>query len=164
VSALGLDPVEAFEAVKGFKGIKRRMQQRGEAAGVRVFDDFAHHPTAIATTVQALRAHLPKGARLLAVLEPRSNTMKMGLMRGQLAQSLAQADQVFGYSRGLDWSLQEALAGLRPQAFVSDDITGLVASIVQQARPGDAVLVMSNGGFEGIHERLLQGLTQAAAC
>jgi len=164
VSALGLDPVEAFEAVKGFKGIKRRMQQRGEASGVRVFDDFAHHPTAIATTVQALRAHLPKGARLLAVLEPRSNTMKMGLMRGQLAQSLAQADQVFGYSRGLDWSLQEALAGLRPQAFVSDDITGLVASIVQQARPGDAVLVMSNGGFEGIHERLLQGLTQAAAC
>ncbi|MDP5128137.1 MAG: UDP-N-acetylmuramate:L-alanyl-gamma-D-glutamyl-meso-diaminopimelate ligase, partial [Burkholderiaceae bacterium] len=161
--ALGLDPVEAFEAVKGFKGIKRRMQQRGQASGVRVFDDFAHHPTAIATTVQALRAHLPKGARLLAVLEPRSNTMKMGLMRDQLAGSLAQADQVFGYSRGLDWSLEEALASLRPQAFVSNDIARLVTSIVQQARPGDAVLVMSNGGFEGIHERLLQGLTQAAA-
>ncbi|MGA0004509.1 MAG: UDP-N-acetylmuramate:L-alanyl-gamma-D-glutamyl-meso-diaminopimelate ligase [Burkholderiaceae bacterium] len=163
VTALGLDPVEAFEAVKGFKGIKRRMQQRGQAAGVRVFDDFAHHPTAIATTVQALRAHLPEAARLLAVLEPRSNTMKMGLMRDQLAGSLAQADQVFAYSRGLNWSLEESLASLRPQAFISDEIDRLVASVVKQARPGDAVLVMSNGGFEGIHERLLQGLTQAAA-
>jgi UDP-N-acetylmuramate: L-alanyl-gamma-D-glutamyl-meso-diaminopimelate ligase len=163
VTALGLDPVEAFEAVKGFKGIKRRMQQRGQAAGVRVFDDFAHHPTAIATTVQALRAHLPEAARLLAVLEPRSNTMKMGLMRDQLAGSLAQADQVFAYSRGLDWSLEESLTSLRPQAFISDEIDRLVASVVKQARPGDAVLVMSNGGFEGIHERLLQGLTQAAA-
>jgi UDP-N-acetylmuramate: L-alanyl-gamma-D-glutamyl-meso-diaminopimelate ligase len=137
------------------------MQQRGEARGVRVFDDFAHHPTAIATTVEGLRAHLPSSARLLAVLEPRSNTMKMGLMRGQLAGSLIQADEVFGYSRGLDWSLEEALADLNPQAFVTDDINSLVAQVVQRARAGDAVLVMSNGGFEGIHERLLQGLAQA---
>jgi UDP-N-acetylmuramate: L-alanyl-gamma-D-glutamyl-meso-diaminopimelate ligase len=163
LAALGVDPVQAFEAVKGFKGIKRRMQQRGQAAGVRVFDDFAHHPTAIATTVQALRAHLPEGARLLAVLEPRSNTMKMGVMRGQLADCLTQADQVFGYSRGLDWSLEEALASLRPQAFISHDMMTLVESIVRYAQPGDAVLVMSNGGFDGIHERLLQALEMAAA-
>jgi UDP-N-acetylmuramate: L-alanyl-gamma-D-glutamyl-meso-diaminopimelate ligase len=161
VTALGVDPIQALQAIQGFKGIKRRMQQRGQARGVCVFDDFAHHPTAIATTVEGLRAHLPSSARLLAVLEPRSNTMKMGLMRGQLAGSLARADEVFGYSRGLDWSLEEALADLAPRAFVTDNINSLVARVVQQARAGDAILVMSNGGFEGIHERLLQGLAQA---
>ena len=154
-----LDPLLA--AVPGFQGIKRRMQLRGIAAEVRVFDDFAHHPTAIQTTVAGLRRNLRPQGRVLAVLEPRSNTMKMGVMRLRLAEALTGADQVFGFSGGLDWSLEEALAPLGPRAQAYPALDTLVAAVAKAARPGDDILVMSNGAFGGIHERLLLALADA---
>jgi UDP-N-acetylmuramate: L-alanyl-gamma-D-glutamyl-meso-diaminopimelate ligase len=147
--------------VPGFLGIKRRMQLRGIAAEVRVFDDFAHHPTAIQTTVAGLRRNLRPQGRVLAVLEPRSNTMKMGVMRARLAEALTGADQVFGFSGGLDWSLEEALAPLGPRAQAYPALDPLVAAVAKAARPGDDILVMSNGAFGGIHERLLLALADA---
>lgn len=128
-----------------------------------VYDDFAHHPTAIATTMAGLIPQVPAGGRLLAVLEPRSNTMKMGVMRQKLAASLAAADLVFGYSGSLDWPLEEALAALGPRARVSDRLDDIVGQVALEARPNDVVLVMSNGGFGGIHSRLLDALSARAA-
>jgi UDP-N-acetylmuramate: L-alanyl-gamma-D-glutamyl-meso-diaminopimelate ligase len=156
-------PIEGLlAAVPGFLGIKRRMQLRGEQAGVRIFDDFAHHPTAIATTVQGLQRHRRTGGRILAVLEPRSNTMKMGVMRSRLAESLGQADAVYGYSGGLDWSLAEALAPLGTRAQAFDTLDGLIQAVVNAARSEDDILIMSNGAFGGIHDRLLATLAARA--
>ena len=143
-----------------FPGVKRRMQLRGESAGIRVWDDFAHHPTAIQTTLQGLAGQLATGQRILAVIEPRSNTMKMGVMRDQLPASLSQADLVFGYSGGLDWSLEQTLASLGSRACVREQLDDLINAIVEQARAGDQILVMSNGGFGGLHERLLSRLAE----
>ena len=137
------------------------MQLRGEQSGVRIFDDFAHHPTAIATTLQGLQRHQRHGGRILAVLEPRSNTMKMGVMRTRLAESLAQAHAVFGFSGGLDWSLAEALAPLGSKAQAFDSLDALIKAVCREARAGDDILVMSNGAFGGIHERLLAALAAA---
>jgi UDP-N-acetylmuramate: L-alanyl-gamma-D-glutamyl-meso-diaminopimelate ligase len=154
---VGVRPSDAMRAIASFPGIKRRLEIRGEVRGVTVIDDFAHHPTAVATTIAGLRARI--GAkRILAVLEPRSNTMKMGVVKAALPGSLVQADAVFCYSAGLGWDAQETLAPLGDKLTVSDQIDGLVAAIVSTAEAGDFILVMSNGGFQGIHTKLLVAL------
>ncbi len=157
--ALGVAPEQACESVSRFLGVKRRMQVRGEVNGIRVLDDFAHHPTAIETTIAGLRHQMTRGAmkgRILAVVEPRSNTMKLGVMAAKLAGSLAGADRVFAFAGGIDWDLEAALAPIKAHTVVAREIDDLVSAIVREAKPGDQILVMSNGGFAGIHDRLLQ--------
>jgi UDP-N-acetylmuramate: L-alanyl-gamma-D-glutamyl-meso-diaminopimelate ligase len=153
----GVPAGTAIEALTTFKNVKRRMEVKGTANRVTVYDDFAHHPTAIFTTIAGLRANIGK-ARLLAVLEPRSNTMKQGALKDQLAASLAAADQVFCYSAGLNWDAAAVLAPLGIKAGVSDNLDRLIEQIAAAARPGDHVLIMSNGGFGGIHGKLLERL------
>ena len=156
---VGVRPEDGLQALATFQNVKRRMEVRGTVRDITVLDDFAHHPTAIATTVAGLRHKLGKGSgRILAVLEPRSNTMKLGVMKDRLAGSLVDADLVFCYSRDLGWDAAAALASLGERAVVLDDLEGLVARIAAAARPGDQVLVMSNGGFGGIHQKLLTAL------
>jgi UDP-N-acetylmuramate: L-alanyl-gamma-D-glutamyl-meso-diaminopimelate ligase len=153
----GVPAKDACAALGRFENVKRRMELRGESNGIKIFDDFAHHPTAIATTLAGLRARVGK-ARILAVLEPRSNTMKLGVMKALLADSLREADRVFCYSGGIDWDAAGALAPLDDKASIHADLGELVEVIASTAQPGDQVLVMSNGGFGGIHERLLRRL------
>ncbi len=155
----GVAAATGIEALAQFRNVRRRMEIRGVVNGVTVYDDFAHHPTAIATTVAGLRARVGE-ARILAVLEPRSNTMKLGVMKAALPDSLAEADRVFCYAANLGWDVQEALAPVKQKSAVFDDLEQLVAAIAQAARPGDHILVMSNGGFGGIHQRLLDRLKQ----
>ncbi len=154
---VGVSFAHGLAALARFENVKRRLETRGEARGVTVYDDFAHHPTAIATTLAGLRRKVG-GGRILAVFEPRSNTMKLGTMKAQLPGSLAGADLAFCYSGGLDWDAAGVLAPLGERARVHADLGEMVAAIVAQARPGDHVLVMSNGGFGGIHEKLLAAL------
>ncbi|MBZ0069261.1 MAG: UDP-N-acetylmuramate:L-alanyl-gamma-D-glutamyl-meso-diaminopimelate ligase [Thiobacillus sp.] len=149
----------AIDALARFENVKRRMEVRGAVHGITVYDDFAHHPTAITTTLEGLRAKVGS-ARILAVLEPRSNTMKLGVMKAALPDSLAAADQVYCYSATLGWNAAEALAPLGDKARVFDDLDKLVSQLVADARPGDHVLMMSNGGFGGIHAKLLNALRQ----
>lgn len=156
----GIEPAQAIEALARFGGVRRRMQIRGEQGGVVVIDDFAHHPTAMATTIAGLRARLSEGSRILAVFEPRSNTMKLGAMKARLAESLADADLSFCYSGGLSWDAAEALAPLGARAQVHASHDDLVQAVVQACQPGDRVLVMSNGGFGSVHERLLEALAR----
>ena len=160
--AAGVDPKQAIQILARFKGVRRRMELRGTAAGVAVWDDFAHHPTAIATTVSGLRDEVGQ-ARILAVLELRSNTMRAGLMKDRLPGSLEQADRVFCYGANLGWDVSGALAPLGDVVRTESNLERLVAAIVAEAQPGDQVLVMSNGGFGGIHERLLASLSTRAA-
>ena len=159
---IGITPAESIEALAAFQGVRRRLEVRGTVGGVTVIDDFAHHPTAIATTIAGLRARMQAGShpggRLLAVLEPRSNTMRTGTLKAQLPGSLQDADLVFCYAGGIDWDAQAALAPLGERVAVFCDMPALEAAILAAARPGDQVLVMSNGGFGGIHGRLLSGL------
>jgi UDP-N-acetylmuramate: L-alanyl-gamma-D-glutamyl-meso-diaminopimelate ligase len=160
-------PQEAIAALAAFKGVRRRLEVLGTVAGVTVYDDFAHHPTAVAATLAGLRARVG-AARILAVLEPRSNTMKLGTMKAQLGGALQDADRVFGYgaARGRDalgWDLGAALAPLGERAAAFDDLGALVAAVLTQAQAGDHVLVMSNGGFGGVHGKLLGGLCVRAA-
>ncbi|MFO1245646.1 MAG: UDP-N-acetylmuramate:L-alanyl-gamma-D-glutamyl-meso-diaminopimelate ligase [Ramlibacter sp.] len=151
---LGVAPAVAAEALGRFRNVRRRMEVRGTANGITVYDDFAHHPTAIRTTVDGLRRQV--GAqRILAVFEPRSNTMKLGAMKSQLPWSLEQADLAFCHSGGLGWDAAEALAPMGARARVADSIDGVIAQVLAVARPGDHVLCMSNGGFGGIHTRML---------
>ncbi len=150
-----------LDALSRFANVKRRLELRGTVRGVGVYDDFAHHPTAIATTVAGLRRKIGAGdtaPRILAVLEPRSNTMKLGVMKAQLPASLAEADRVFCYGANLGWDAAEALGPLGDKAVVADDLDILVQHVVAAARPGDQILVMSNGGFGGIHGKLLAAL------
>ncbi|WP_277060104.1 UDP-N-acetylmuramate:L-alanyl-gamma-D-glutamyl-meso-diaminopimelate ligase [Rivihabitans pingtungensis] len=154
---VGVPPAVAIDALCRFANVKRRMEVKGVAGGVTVYDDFAHHPTAIATTLAGLRAKVG-AARILAVLEPRSNTMKLGTMKAELPGSLADADQVFCYGANLGWDAAEALAPLGAQAQTFDQLDALVAAVRQAARAGDHVLVMSNGGFGGVHGKLLAAL------
>lgn len=154
---VGVRPQDSIAALPGFKGIKRRLEVRGVARGVTVYDDFAHHPTAIKTTVEGLRRR-ETGGRILAVLEPRSNTMKLGAMKDRLAGSLEQADFVFCYANNLGWSPAEAFLPLGERARTFDSLDELVRAAVQCAAPGDHILVMSNGGFGGVHQKLLDGL------
>ena len=142
-----------------FRNVKRRMELRGIEQGISVYDDFAHHPTAITTTVAGLRAKVGK-ARILAVLEPRSNTMKLGVMKQALPASLVDADLVFCYGANLGWDASEALAPMGSKAKVFDNMDTLVTAIASEAKSGDQILVMSNGGFGGIHQKLLTQLAQ----
>ena len=152
----GVSAEVACAALGRFENVKRRMEIRGVVGDITVYDDFAHHPTAIATTVAGLRRKVgPR--RILAVLEPRSNTMKLGTMKTQLPASLEQADLVFVYGHDLGWEPTEVFAG-QPNAQVHADLDALVDAVATSARPGDQVLVMSNGGFGGIHEKLLRAL------
>jgi UDP-N-acetylmuramate: L-alanyl-gamma-D-glutamyl-meso-diaminopimelate ligase len=152
-------PVEvSIEALGAFKGVKRRMEVRGVVGGVTVYDDFAHHPTAVETTVAGLRRKVGK-ARILAVLEPRSNTMKLGVMKAQLPGSLSDADKVFCYAGGLGWDAAEALKPLGSKAQTFEDLGELIEAIAAEAKSGDHVLIMSNGGFGGIHGKLLEHLS-----
>jgi UDP-N-acetylmuramate: L-alanyl-gamma-D-glutamyl-meso-diaminopimelate ligase len=156
----GVAPDRALEALSRFRNVKRRLELRGSVGGISVFDDFAHHPTAIAATLQALRERVGK-ARILAVLEPRSNTMKLGVMKDRLADSLIDADRVFCYSAKLGWNPAGALAPLGARARCDENLEELVEAIASEARAGDHVLIMSNGGFGGVHERLLTRLGQS---
>ena len=159
---VGVAPADAARALAAFRNVKRRLELRGEANGVKVYDDFAHHPTAIRTTVDGLRRKV--GAqRILAAFEPRSNTMKLGTMKSQLPWSLEQADLAFCHSGGLDWDATEALAPMGPRAAVENSVDVLVQRIVAAARPGDHVLCMSNGSFGGIHTKLLHALAGKTA-
>ncbi|MDD5403238.1 MAG: UDP-N-acetylmuramate:L-alanyl-gamma-D-glutamyl-meso-diaminopimelate ligase [Sulfuricella sp.] len=146
-----------IEALGRFQNVKRRMEVRGVANGVTVYDDFAHHPTAIAATLAGLRQKTGS-ARILAVLEPRSNTMKLGVMKDALPGSLKDADLVFCYGANLGWDATAALAPLDGKGAVFDDLEALVSAVARTARPGDQVLVMSNGGFGGVHGKLLAAL------
>ncbi|NMG64956.1 UDP-N-acetylmuramate:L-alanyl-gamma-D-glutamyl-meso-diaminopimelate ligase [Azoarcus indigens] len=154
---VGITPAQAASSLARFDGIKRRLELRGQARGVSVYDDFAHHPTAIALTLEGLRRRQPRG-RILAVLEPRSNTMKLGVMKAQLPASLALADEVYCYAGSLGWDAAEALAPLGTKARVFEDLEALVAAVAASAAAEDHVLVMSNGGFGGVHGKLLSAL------
>jgi UDP-N-acetylmuramate: L-alanyl-gamma-D-glutamyl-meso-diaminopimelate ligase len=153
----GVPVAAAIAALAEFKNVKRRMETRGAVNGITVYDDFAHHPTAIKTTLAGLRSKVGR-ERILAVLEPRSNTMKLGVMKDALAGSLADADLVFCYAANLGWDPAASLAPLGARAVTAQALPALVEAIAQAARPGDHVLVMSNGGFGGVHEKLLKRL------
>ena len=157
-SHAGVAPADAAQALNTFLGVKRRMEVRGVVGHVTVYDDFAHHPTAIATTLAGLRERVGD-ARILAVVEPRSNTMKLGVHRDELAPALAPADLCwFLNSPGLGWDLPAAVASLGNRARFAADVDSLVKDLAAQCRAGDHVLVMSNGGFGGLHEKLLAAL------
>ena len=156
----GVSPDVAAKALASFQNVKRRMEVRGTVAGVTVYDDFAHHPTAIRTTLDGLRRQVGQ-ARILAIFEPRSNTMKLGTMKSQLPWSLEQADLSFCHSGGLDWDANAALAEMGAKAQVASSIDDLVKQVLVAAKPGDHLLCMSNGGFGGIHDKLLKALKSA---
>jgi len=159
----GVPPAQAVEALCRFENVKRRMELRGEVGGVRVYDDFAHHPTAIRLTLQGLRAEVGD-RRILAVLEPRSNTMRMGVHAAQLADALQAADLIWVYAPDtLGWNVEGVLRGFGAAAAVCTDTKAIVRQVVEATRPGDQVLIMSNGGFEGIHQRLLDALQTETA-
>ena len=159
---VGVSPALAATALGRFENVKRRMEVRGTVAraggNITVYDDFAHHPTAIRTTVDGLKRRLQPGERILAVFEPRSNTMKLGAMKAQLPWSLEDADLAFCHSGGLGWDAVEALAPMGERAQVADNIDQVVTQVAASARAGDHIVCMSNGGFGGIHLKLLQAL------
>ena len=154
---LGVAPEQAAASLARFENVRRRLELRGEAGGVKVYDDFAHHPTAMRTTVNGLRRKVGVD-RILAVFEPRSNTMKLGTMKAQLPWALEEADLSFCHQGNLGWDAREALVPMGKQAQVCDTIDTLVTAVVKAAKPGDHVLCMSNGGFGGVHGKLLAAL------
>lgn len=161
----GIAPAAAIAALNRFQGVKRRMEVRGTIDGITVYDDFAHHPTAIATTLAGLRRQIGD-ARIIAVLEPRSNTMKLGTMAGRLPEALAAADQIHCYgerhgAQSVSWDPATVLAPLGERARCWSDMEALVRTLNDEARPGDHILIMSNGGFGGIHGRLLAALADS---
>jgi UDP-N-acetylmuramate: L-alanyl-gamma-D-glutamyl-meso-diaminopimelate ligase len=159
----GVPVATSLAALERFEGIRRRMERRGAVAGVTVYDDFAHHPTAIARTLDGLRRKVGR-ERIVAVVEPRSNTMRMGVHVDELGAALADADAVYLFRPpGLTWDLDAVADGLEPPGTVSDTIDDLLARLVSDLRKGDHVLVMSNGGFGGVHQKLLDALA-ARAC
>jgi UDP-N-acetylmuramate: L-alanyl-gamma-D-glutamyl-meso-diaminopimelate ligase len=167
---IGISPLHAALALAEFKNVKRRLETIGVANDVTVYDDFAHHPTAITTTVDGLRRRVGQ-SRILAVLEPRSNTMKLGVMKAQLPNSLEAADKVFAYGasagkESLGWDLNEVLTPLnakaKDRALAFDDLSTLVDAVANEARPGDHILVMSNGGFGGVHQKILATIQKKA--
>ena len=155
---VGVEPGEAIEALGSFGGVRRRMQVRGEARGVTVYDDFAHHPTAIRTTLEGLRQRVGT-ARILAVLEPRSNTMRRGIMKDLLPQSVAPADRVYVYTSGLGWDARSLFALLGSRVRCEDDLDSLIGALAAEAKAGAHGLIMSNGAFGAIHAKLLDGLS-----
>ncbi len=156
----GVPAEHAINALTEFKGIKRRMELRGEVNNIRVYDDFAHHPTAIETTLNGLRANVGD-SKIIAILEPRSNTMRLGTHKASLANSLQVADQVILFQpEGLYWDMGDVLSALGDKASLYNNIDALVSAVTQDVNRGDHLLVMSNGGFGGIHEKLLTALEQ----
>ena len=147
----------SIAALTKFKNVKRRMETKGEVNKITVYDDFAHHPTAIETTVAGLRAKVGSN-RIIAVLEPRSNTMKLGVMKDALPASLKEADVVFCYGANLGWDAAEALKPIANKAKSYDDLSVMVQAIAEIAQPNDHILVMSNGGFGGVHQKILDAL------
>ena len=156
---VGVSVETSIAALGEFKNVKRRMEIRGVVNNITVYDDFAHHPTAIETTLAGLRAKVGK-VHILAVLEPRSNTMKLGMMKNALPASLKDADLVFCYGANLGWDATEALLPIEAKAKVYDDLTKMVTAITQVAQSGDQVLVMSNGSFGGVHQKILDALNK----
>jgi UDP-N-acetylmuramate: L-alanyl-gamma-D-glutamyl-meso-diaminopimelate ligase len=155
---VGVAAEDAAASLSSFENVRRRLELRGEAQGVKVYDDFAHHPTAMRTTIDGLRRKVGL-ARVLAVFEPRSNTMKLGTMKAQLPWALEEADLSFCLQGDYGWSTRESLAPMGDTAQVADSVDALVVQVVQAARPGDHVLCMSNGGFDGVHDKLLAALS-----
>lgn len=158
---VGVPPAEALSALADFQGVKRRLEVRGVVRGVTVIDDFAHHPTAFAQTIAAVRASRPS-CRVVAVFEPRSNTMKRGAVNALLASSLSAADRVFCFAGGIDWNVAQALAPLGAMATVHDDLEAMIEAAVDFVADGDQLLVMSNGAFGNIHTLLLRKLAERA--
>jgi len=154
----GVAPEAALVALASFRGVRRRMELRGKAGGVGVYDDFAHHPTAIRESITGLRQR-ERGGRILAVFEPRSNTLKRGALKEALPGSFQAADLTYVYCGGLAWNAAEVFAPLGARVRCSEDLNALVAAVAEEARAGDHILVMSNGGFGGIHEKLLDRLS-----
>ncbi|KQY86426.1 UDP-N-acetylmuramate:L-alanyl-gamma-D-glutamyl-meso-diaminopimelate ligase [Pelomonas sp. Root1444] len=157
---VGVSPEQSAAALAEFQNVRRRMELRGEVNGIKVYDDFAHHPTAIRTTINGLRRRIAPADRILAIFEPRSNTMKLGTMKAQLPWALEEADLAFCNQQGLSWDAKEVLAPMGAQAVVGTDVDALVAAVAKVAMPGDHLLCMSNGGFGGIHDKLLAALTR----
>ena len=159
----GVPPTVGVAALNRFKNVRRRMELRGQVNGVKVYDDFAHHPTAIQTTLEGLRAQVGE-QRILAVLEPRSNTMRMGVHAERLAEALAAADHVLVYAPAdLGWNVRATLGALGKRLHVAGQTAQIVEALVASAKPGDTILVMSNGGFENIHQRILDALAAQGA-
>lgn len=164
--AVGVSAQQACEALSEFPGVKRRMELKGQAGGVKVFDDFAHHPTAIDTTLAGAHALMLEQAaaagqapgQLIALFEPRSNTMKMGTLAQALPGSFRQANHVLCYTAGISWDVSAVLAPLGARLTVSDQLPQLIEQVCRLAKPGDWVLAMSNGAFGGVHGKLLQAL------
>ena len=154
---VGIAPCITIEALSEFKSVKRRMEIKGVVNNITIYDDFAHHPTAIDTTLAGLRAKVGS-ARILAVLEPRSNTMKLGVMKDALPACLKEADLVFCYGANLGWDAAEALSTIKDKSSVYEDLDSLVSAIAKVAKAGDYVLVMSNGGFGGVHQKILNAI------
>jgi UDP-N-acetylmuramate: L-alanyl-gamma-D-glutamyl-meso-diaminopimelate ligase len=158
----GVPVSTAVAALAEFQGIKRRLEVRGVVNGVTVYDDFAHHPTAIASTLQGLRNRVGD-ARILLVMEPRSNTMRMGVHRDTLAASMQGADRIWLHEPAdLGWPLTEVAGEIEVPVSVSNSVGSIVEEVVAESRPGDHVLLMSNGGFGGIHDKLLARLKERA--
>ncbi len=160
---VGVPPQAAAQSLEAFRNVKRRMEVRGAVAGVTVYDDFAHHPTAIRLTLDGLRRQLDaspatRGARILAAFEPRSNTMKLGTMKQQLPWSLEAADLAFCHTADLDWDAAHALAPMGERGQVAGSVDALVAQVLRAVRTGDHVVCMSNGGFGAVHAKLLEAL------
>jgi UDP-N-acetylmuramate: L-alanyl-gamma-D-glutamyl-meso-diaminopimelate ligase len=168
--AVGVNVGDACSYLSEFPGVKRRMELRGEAGGVMVYDDFAHHPTAIATTLEGAKARMVELAgadgravgRLIALFEPRSNTMKMGTLAQALPASFNEAHAVVCYTAGIQWNVRDTLGSLGQRLFTSNHLDEIIDHVVAQAQPGDWVVAMSNGSFGGIHENLIGALAQAA--
>jgi UDP-N-acetylmuramate: L-alanyl-gamma-D-glutamyl-meso-diaminopimelate ligase len=159
----GVPVAQACEALAQFRGIKRRLEVLGEVGGITVYDDFAHHPTAIIETLSAVK-EISGDGRILAILEPRSNTMRMGVHKKELLDSLQQADVIYLYQPdNISWSLDDLARHSSASANVYDDVANIIDVVIKQAQPGDHVVIMSNGGFESIHTRLLQALEKRAA-
>ncbi len=163
----GVEPEAAAQALASFENVRRRLELRGTVVRgdgeVRVYDDFAHHPTAIRTTIDGLRRRIAPAERILAIFEPRSNTMKLGTMKAMLPWALEEADLAFCHAGGLDWDAAQVLAPMNGQAVVAPDLDSLVQQVVAATRPGDHLLCMSNGSFGGVHQRLLDALSARRA-
>ena len=155
----GIRAEDAVAALCEFSGVKRRMELRGEINNIRIYDDFAHHPTAIASTLKGLRKQVGEEARIIAVLEPRSNTMKMGIHKQLLAASLEEADQVLMLQpQQLDWDMQQIVDQLGEHGTLFDDVEKIIEQLLATCQPGDHILIMSNGGFGNIHNRMIEAL------
>ncbi|MDO4223636.1 MAG: cyanophycin synthetase, partial [Acinetobacter sp.] len=157
---VGVEIATACQALSNFAGVKRRMELLDTVQGVEVYDDFAHHPTAIATTLDGARKRLGE-RKLWAIIEPRSNTMRMGTHKSQLADSAQLANEVIWYQpEGLDWDLQPVIHASKNSAEISSNLDDIIARVVKEAEAGDAVVIMSNGGFGGLHQKLIAALKQ----